>query len=332
MHINKGKLEFITVLYGLAVLLVLFGHSHPLHIEYPFLMQEVTSFVYEFHMPLFFFIAGILVAYTADGRNIWKWWKRKATKLLIPYTVLTLIAWIPKYILGSYMTDNMEISFSNFIRILFIPREGIGGHFWFIPTYLVVTLLCAYLYKIVVYTPKIVWGGVLLIGAVLTLFPIPIGWFAIEDISKELVYALLGMFLCKYIIKKKGSICRWFTGAVALMMSVTLYVCDIGIIGNKLISLLMIYVMLTLSVVLSNQYKLKAVKYIGTHAFTIFIYSWPIQAVVEMLLTVVLSSSWQMIYTCMFVSGLCGPLFIYEFYCRFIHKNRFFDVMLGVKK
>lgn len=174
-------------------------------------------------------------------------------------------------------------------------------------------------------------GGVILIGVVLTLFPIPIRWFAIEDISKELIYALLGMFLCKYIIKKKESICRWFVGAIAAMLSVTLYVCNTGIIGNKLISLLMIYFMLTLSVILSNKCKVKAFKYIGTHSFTIYIYSWPIQAVVEMILTVVLSSSWYLIYTCMFVCGLCGPLFIYEFYCKFIPKNRFFDAMLGVK-
>lgn len=159
MHEGKEKLDFITVLYGLAVLLVLFGHSHPLHTNWPLYMQEATAFVYKFHMPLFFFIAGILIAYTANGRDIWSWWKKKATKLIIPYVILTLIAWIPKCILGSYMTDNMEVSLSNFVRILLIPREGIWGHFWFIPTYLIITLLCAYVYKITKDKPLILRGG-----------------------------------------------------------------------------------------------------------------------------------------------------------------------------
>lgn len=159
MHEGKEKLDFITVLYGLAVLLVLFGHSHPLHTNWPLYMQEATAFVYKFHMPLFFFIAGILIAYTANGRDIWSWWKKKATKLIIPYVILTFIAWIPKCILGSYMTDNMEVSLSNFVRILLIPREGIWGHFWFIPTYLIITLLCAYVYKITKDKPLILRGG-----------------------------------------------------------------------------------------------------------------------------------------------------------------------------
>ena len=50
MHEGKEKLDFITVLYGLAVLLVLFGHSHPLHTNWPLYMQEATAFVYKFHI------------------------------------------------------------------------------------------------------------------------------------------------------------------------------------------------------------------------------------------------------------------------------------------
>ena len=73
-------------------------------------MQEVNSFVYEFHMPLFFFSAGILIMYTVEGKNIRQWWWNKVTKLLVPYAVLTILAWIPKCILDRYMIDNMEIS------------------------------------------------------------------------------------------------------------------------------------------------------------------------------------------------------------------------------
>ena len=69
---KREHVDFITILYGLAVLLVVFGHSHPLHTDYPAAVHAVISFIYQFHMPLYFFIAGILVAYTAEGRNIWQ--------------------------------------------------------------------------------------------------------------------------------------------------------------------------------------------------------------------------------------------------------------------
>ncbi len=154
---KRKELDFITVLYGLAVLLVLFGHSHPLHADYPQWLEEVIGFIYVFHMPLFFFILGVLIAYTAEGRDIGKWWGKKAYGLIAPYLVLTLFAWLPKCILGAYMNDNMEISVHNLVRIILIPREGIWGHFWFIPVYLVLALVCAILYKHL--TGKLQLGG-----------------------------------------------------------------------------------------------------------------------------------------------------------------------------
>lgn len=158
---KRRNLDFITVLYGLAALFVLFGHSHPLHIPYPEWLGGITRFVYVFHMPLFFFISGMLIAYTAEGRDIGKWWKAKAYRLLVPYIALTLLAWIPKYMLGAYMNDCMEISFGNIIRILLIPREGIWGHFWFIPVYLLLMLICAALYPYMAKKSLIFKGGTL---------------------------------------------------------------------------------------------------------------------------------------------------------------------------
>lgn len=153
---QKKQLRFITILYGIAAILVVFGHSHPLHIEYPL---GPVQWVYRFHMPLFFLISGILTAYTAPGRRIWLWWKKKAVRLLVPYAVLTLVAWIPKILLDTYMNDNMSVTWENFVRILFIPREGVWGHFWFIPVYLMLELCAAVLWKYLENASKVIRGG-----------------------------------------------------------------------------------------------------------------------------------------------------------------------------
>lgn len=331
---EKKEQGFITILYGLAVMLVIFGHSHPLHTEYPLVLHEITGFIYTFHMPLFFFIAGILVAYTADGRHTWKWWKKKAGKLLLPYVVLTLIAWVPKTILGAYMTDNMEFSGINVVRILMIPREGIWGHFWFIPVYLIISLVCAALYGYLSNTnigSKILMGGVVVaLGIILTLRPIPVKWFGISDFSVECVYTLWGMLCSKAIIREKEKVCKGLLAGIAFVISVAMYVMDGSNIENKIISLLMIYVVLVLSVQLS-RFDMNIVKYMGRHAFTIYIYSWPIQAVIEFILAVLLKCPWYVLYPCMFAAGLGGPLMLYEFYIRFIPKNKFLDAMIGAK-
>lgn len=89
---NRKNLPFITVIYGIAVILVVFGHSHPIHIAYPAFMNQIIKFIYTFHMPLFFLISGNLIVYTAEGRNIKWWWMKKVIKLGVPYVVLSAIA------------------------------------------------------------------------------------------------------------------------------------------------------------------------------------------------------------------------------------------------
>lgn len=166
---ERKELRFITILYGIAAALVVFGHSHPLHSAYP---HSPINWVYQFHMPLFFLIAGILTAYTAPGRKIWPWWKKKALRLLTPYIVLSLAAWLPKTMLGAYMNDDMTISWANLARILLIPREGVWGHFWFIPVYLALELCAAFLWKYLEHTPKVISGGYCLSRCCCTFSPL----------------------------------------------------------------------------------------------------------------------------------------------------------------
>ncbi len=156
---KKKRLDFITILYGVASILVVFGHSHPLHCGYPDWMRQVIVFIYTFHMALFFLIAGILLDYTLSGNSVFAWWARKGKKLIIPYIILTVIAWVPKVMLGSLMNDNMEVSTYNFIKILFVPRSGIWGHFWFIPVYLLLMFGCGYLWIHIKNCSIVVIGG-----------------------------------------------------------------------------------------------------------------------------------------------------------------------------
>lgn len=150
------RLKVISVLYGMAALLVVFGHSHPIHTAYT---EWPIKFVYRFHMPLFFFIAGVLVAYTSHERKILIWWKKKISRFLVPYVVLTAAAWVPKVILSRYMNDDMTISLRNLVRMLLIPREGVWGHFWFIPVYLLLMLIAAVVWKYVENASKVIRGG-----------------------------------------------------------------------------------------------------------------------------------------------------------------------------
>ncbi len=49
---GNSRLQYIDVLKGIAIILVLIGHRS--------VNEYVTVFIYMFHMPLFFFISGYL--------------------------------------------------------------------------------------------------------------------------------------------------------------------------------------------------------------------------------------------------------------------------------
>ena len=58
----KLRLREIDMLYALGTLLVILGHSHPN--DWSTFPGKWIEFIYTFHMPLFFLIAGYLFAYS----------------------------------------------------------------------------------------------------------------------------------------------------------------------------------------------------------------------------------------------------------------------------
>ena len=87
----KLRLREIDMLYALGTLLVILGHSHPN--DWSTFPGKWIEFIYTFHMPLFFLIAGYLFAYSDSMSRLgyFKWLKEKALRLLTPYVVLTLV-------------------------------------------------------------------------------------------------------------------------------------------------------------------------------------------------------------------------------------------------
>lgn len=327
-------------MYAIGVLLVLFGHSHPLHIEYPNYMRQIIGFVYCFHMPLFFAIAGMLIWNSRNTQCVNKWWLKKVYKLIIPYLVLSFAAAFPKFLLGDIMNDDMELSMVNVLKIIFMPRHNIWGHFWFIPVYLLLTLigmgyarLLAYIelkkQLLLTYVFEIVLGGIALL---LSFNPINVEWFGLRDISIHLVYVLIGISICKYFVERNRlHFFNLLTAIVSLCFSIVLFILFKGILAQKAISLIMLFGVIGLS----KSFKFKSSKindflqYVGNHAFTIFIWSWPVQAVIEILLVLKLGASWFIVFPVLFLSGLMGPIIIYEGCKKLFKNNKYANAMVG---
>ncbi|ALP91164.1 acyltransferase family protein [Clostridium butyricum] len=135
---DNKRIDFIDIMKGIGIILVICGHISQLN--------TLNTWIYSFHMPLFFFISGITFSMSKKENFI----RKKVKKILIPYfifSILTFIYWslIERKLRG----DNTSI-LSQFIGI-FISQGGEYNHvynivMWFLPC-LFVTEVTFYLIR-----------------------------------------------------------------------------------------------------------------------------------------------------------------------------------------
>lgn len=103
MAIKKSN-HVISMMSLIGIILVVFGHSG---FEEPIVMERLLYFhtwVYSFHMPLFFFISGYLFALTNNDFKCIKtdqFLYKKFKRLYIPYLILGLVIFAIKFSLSN---------------------------------------------------------------------------------------------------------------------------------------------------------------------------------------------------------------------------------------
>ena len=325
----------IDALYTLATLLVILGHSHSSNWGsfYGTLLDPLLIFIYAFHMPLFFFIAGFLFqnsfALERDGYK--KWLGNKALRLLTPYVVLSVAALIPKYYFEHGGFGGFTLSY--LMKVLLIPRIGVWGHFWFLPVLLLVYSIFG-LWKPWYHGKNTTEVGVIAAAVSLALYFLPYTtqWLGFGDFQSSVVFFLAGI-----VIRSMSE--RFNLACVSMISGITAIVC-VGVaifaldrwednaVVKLLVAFMMIYACWELAVFVGDRY---VCRWISKHNYTIYIYSWMFQSVM-MVLCEHLSFPWYLTTICMFVAGLCAPILLILLYEKSLKKpHRFFDLVLGVK-
>ena len=337
----QKRFSYVEMAYFLGIILVVWGHSHPLDSSWwGTWYSDLNGFIYTFHMQLYFMIGGYLLVHShgIDKVGYKVWTKGKLLKFLIPYIVLTALAFIPKAMLGD-TSDVVELSLGYFLKTTFlIPRIGVWGHFWFIPTFLLFDVLWG-IWRYYGSKNDTVYRVGLLIGflisLLLALFPIKTDWFLLYDISQVAIFYAIGILLAleRPVLWNRP----WksiLSIAVCSVFAFILY--PYGHYQYTpfppvvfLESLLLVWIFWNLALLLSRfnwTFPSKLVKY----SFNIYIYSWPAQAALDALLRR-LGVNWLAIIAILFISGFVVPLLIVWIYRKltFIH-CKFFDYLIGV--
>ena len=79
-EVKSNRLQWADAARGIAILLVLFGHTCP--------PPYTTAFIYAFHMPLFFFLSGLFMSYDTPWKT---WWQKRVRTLLVPFVIFNLV-------------------------------------------------------------------------------------------------------------------------------------------------------------------------------------------------------------------------------------------------
>ena len=135
--IQKKRIEWVDIAKGIAIVLVCLGHRN--------IPGWLLKWIYSFHMPVFFFLAGYTTRYSS-----YKDWgdflKRKTRGLIIPYLSLGLVYILVEFIWALLYKKTIPTSvggillwFAPYFRKLFLGR-GIGSS-WFIVALLVVEFI-----------------------------------------------------------------------------------------------------------------------------------------------------------------------------------------------
>lgn len=134
---NLSRINWIDVARGIGIILVIQGHSLGAH--------SYRHFIYAFHMPLFFFISGLVFDYKKYSFR--QTFKKSAKGILVPYVLFSLLSialwplqisnfeWTPDFIgkqlLGIIYANSQTLDFNLVL--------------WFLPCLFITKILFAFL-------------------------------------------------------------------------------------------------------------------------------------------------------------------------------------------
>lgn len=334
---KKEKIAYIAQAQLIGCILVILGHSIPLNWEIPNAIYKADTFIYTFHMPLFFFVSGYLFCKTKSLQRYTfaQYFKKRSFRLMLPYVVLTAVGLIPKVLLSGFFHNEGEISLMYFVKVFLVPRENVWGHFWFLPTLLIISLFAFPFAKLKIKSLK---GycvlTVLLFG--LTLVSKLTDWFSVNDVLKYTCFYALGILFAdtrteEFLTKSKYKYFFLLLLPVAILLFMistkneTLDAAKKQVIGIMMISFVLLISQFT------DITKTKAGSFLCKKTYSIFILSWPFQSVVSIVFEQKLGLPYYLTMPIAFVAGTLGPI-VTIFIVDFIEKKtnkRFISPIIG---
>ncbi len=135
---KSKRLGEIDKLKGLAIFLVVLGHivarEAPAGNEW---YVGLKAAIYLFHMPLFMFLSGLILAYSRKPieslSSYARYVRGKFMRLMPAYLLFALVVFVGKLLMGRVMhVDNAATSLFSFFDVLINPTSSYCAYLWYI--------------------------------------------------------------------------------------------------------------------------------------------------------------------------------------------------------
>lgn len=136
----KSRIAWIDVARGIGIILVIYGHALDAH--------SIRHLIYAFHMPLFFFLSGIVFHHKKEDKFL-PFLKKNIRSILIPYFIFAFITWF--WWIFEANTMSFKIGLKQFESIFY--GNGADGMLrfdnvlWFLPCLFVTRIMFYFVTK-----------------------------------------------------------------------------------------------------------------------------------------------------------------------------------------
>lgn len=310
MNIAQSRIKHINFLQFIGPILVILGHS----------LNGITSdglwwlfskqWIYIFHMPLFFMMAGYLLSYKKwlGKRTYVKFIKRKFIRLIVPYLFWNLSFVLPKYLLQDFLYDDLTFEFEELFNILIRPRTSIWGHTWFLVALFLVYLFTPFWRRVIEAKAKWILLMVIVLSIIVYVLPINTKILCLNDLHKDLPFFIMGGYLGTIELRKfeeclkKNAFAIFSLSVVTSVISVAFYELE----SIKFIPCFFVLLgLLLIPIVLNVDNNL--IDTLAQRSFGIYIMHWPIMIAVRIILGQIMGMSTVIVVICMIVSGYFIP-------------------------
>lgn len=272
---SKRRIEWIDTAKGIGLICVILGH---LNVPY------LSTWIYTFHMPLFFFLSGAV--FSGGKYNFKEYLKRKIKSLVLPY--FTLGGGIFLFFCIVYAVQGQPVSAYGQMLKDFLVQE----HYW-----TVWFLACLFLVEVIYYGLHALCGKYPIVATALSLLLCVFGLLRYRlgwgSLPWNLDVALVAQFFfhCGYLLKgqyhrlagvqqmnllKKGVIAfgllalNAIPGFLCIRVSGESLDMSIGMYGNELLTLVSAFAGVFLIIFLSNILHHKYLTWLGQNTMVIF--------------------------------------------------------------